>query len=132
MDLLIVDGQATDAARGRQLAFVLMVLGGIPSSLTAMALAAYTRRRARAWSSGWSLLFGTGFVFQLCCLALSGLLLVVLLMSTPILLRDAGEIGPLVGAAAAALMFAGLNALGAKSWRALQLAADGPPPRLVS
>ena len=65
LELIIVDGPPTGAARGIQIAIFAMLLGGVPAAVFAMVLARRSEARHKRWPGRWAQAFLGGFIFQL-------------------------------------------------------------------
>jgi hypothetical protein len=77
LDLVIVHGPPTGAARGIQIAILTILLGGVPAAILALVLGRRVDTHHHSWPAAWSQLFLAGFVFQLSNLLFSSLFFVV-------------------------------------------------------
>lgn len=114
----------SDLIRGKQIALLTLLLGGVPAALLAAGLEAGVRR---PWSGAWTTPFFAGFIFQLNSLALTTFLFFLLAVPATV-------IAPVSTAAVMAggfLVAISCNICGLRSWRALQFAARETPPRVT-
>jgi hypothetical protein len=102
---------------GIQLGLVTLLLGGVPAAVLARVLARRWLGRRRRRLDGWGNVFLAGLVFQLCSLAFTAVLLLVLLWAAA---EHAADIEDVLSFGGPLLLSSACSIWGLRAWRALQ------------
>jgi hypothetical protein len=124
IDLIHICFPYSDLIRGKQIALLALLVGGVPAAMIGAGLEAGVRR---PWSGAWATAFLAGLIFQVNSLVFTVFLLFLVAVPTTIF----APLAVAVATAGGILCLIACNIWGLHSWRALQLAARETPPRVT-